>query len=406
MRVPEKMLFESIVNRMQRQTESVFRLQEQVSSGKKVNRPSDDPIGQSLILNYQKSIASTEQHLRNIDRGNAMLSTGESALQGVEDRLQRARELAVQMANGTYSSLDRATAAKEIREIYDQMVASANTRVEGRYLFAGHQTQTKPFVDRGRYLGTAVTLPVTITTGVNDQLNLTLDGVASTVTLPPGAYATGAALANAVAGAINATPAYQTAGLSASVTFDTDHLVVTSNAIGGTSAVLPTGGSALAGLGLAAGTAQPAASYLGDSGEIPFEIGSGVTVAMNLPGDRLFKGVGVTGGVDIFAAVAGLQVALETNDLAGIGTSLTNLSVAQEQITNERAVLGARLNRIDTAKETLDDFRLMLSKLNSETEDVDLTRAVSDLSLQLTALETSRAVSARLVQRSLLDFLR
>ncbi|MBI3803034.1 MAG: flagellar hook-associated protein FlgL [Nitrospirae bacterium] len=405
MRVSDQMLFQSVMVQLQRQTDSLFNLQEQVSSGKRINRPSDDPTGEPLVLNYGKTLATTDQYLRNIDRGDSLMTQSDSTLQDVSDQLQRAHELAIQMANATNSPADRANAAKEVKEIFGQLVAMGNRSVEGRYLFAGDQTTTIPFVDHGNYIGTAAALPVTITAGVNDQLTLSVNGVSSTVTLPPGNYASGNALASQVQTTINADPTLSTAGASATVTFDTDHLVVTSNATGGTSAVIPTGGTAQNILGLATGTNRPSGTYLGDSGEISQLIGPNTPVIVNLPGDRVFKGVGVAGGVDVFSAVAGLQGALETNNVAGIQAALTNISAAQEQVTNERVTLGARLNRMDATKTVLSDFKLSITQFKSNIENIDLTQAISDLSLQQTALQATRAVAARLIQTSLLDFL-
>ncbi|MCG3110443.1 MAG: flagellar hook-associated protein FlgL [Candidatus Manganitrophus sp. SB1] len=406
MRVSDQMLFQSMMVHLQRQTGSLLHIQEQVASGKKINRPSDDPIGQPLVLNYGKTLATTEQYLQNIDRGETYLTSTESTLQDVGDQLQRAHELALQLANDSYSSTDRTNAANEVREIFNQLIAMGNRSVEGRYIFAGNQTRTLPFLEQGRYLGTAVTLPVTVTAAVNDQLTLSLDGISSTLTLPAGSYATGTALAGMVQTAINADPTFQAAGASATVTFDTDHLVITSNSEGGTSAAVPTAGTVLADLGLAAGTNQPSGTYMGDSGEISFLIGPNTPVIMNLPGDRLFKGVGVTGGVDLFSAVGGLQAALETNDTAGIQAALTNISAAQEQVIGERALLGARLNRMDATKTVLEDFKLSITRFKSDLENIDLTQAISDFSLQQVALEATRATAARLIQNSLLDFLR
>ncbi|TAK05482.1 MAG: flagellar hook-associated protein 3 [Candidatus Manganitrophaceae bacterium] len=406
MRISDQMFFQSVMVQLQRQTDSLFHLQEQVSSGKRINRPSDDPIGQPLVLNYGKTLATTEQYLRNIDRGDSLMTHSESILQDASDQLQRAHELAIQMANATYSPTDRANTAREIREIFDQLIAMGNRSVEGRYLFAGDQTTTIPFVDHGYYTGTAVALPVTITAGVNDQLTLSLDGISSTVTIPAGNYASGNALAVAVQTAINADPTLAAAGGSVTATFDTDHLVLTSNATGGTSAVLPTGGTAQNVLGLAAGTNRPVGTYLGDSREASLLIGPNTPVIVSLPGDRLFKGVGVTGGVDIFSSVAGLQVALETNDMAGIQAALTNIGAAQEQVNNERVLLGARLNRMDATKTVLSDFKLSITQFKSNIENVDLTEVISEFSLQQTALEATRATAARLVQHSLLDFLK
>ncbi|MFQ5780135.1 MAG: flagellar hook-associated protein FlgL [Nitrospiria bacterium] len=407
MRISERMLFNSVMNRLQRQTVTLFKTEEQVSSGKKINHPSDDPIGQAQVLNFEKSLSTADQHLRNIDQVKSFLSVSETALQTVQNQLLRAHEVAVQMANATYTAADRTDAAREVRQIYDQLIAVANTTHAGQYIFAGNKVSTRPFVSQGAYIGTPVSLPVTITVAVNDSLTVTVDGVSSTVTIPAGVYTTGTQLANVVETAINGDTTFQAAGVAVTVTFDTDHLVITSNAVGATSNANITGGTAEGVLGLAAGAGainRPAGTYLGDSAESSILIGTNTSAIKNLPGDRLFKGA--AGGVDLLAAVGGLQVALENNDLTGIQTALGDLSGAQDLVNSERALLGARLSRIETTASMLHDSKFTLARLKSERVDVDLSRAISDLVQQQTILEATRATFARLTQRSLLDFLR
>ncbi len=405
MRVSDRMFFNAMTDRMQFQNAQLFRTQEQLSTGKKINRPSDDPIGQAAIIKNDKTLSEVDQFLRNISEADTTLSIGESTLQSIENQLLRARELAIQAANDTNSLVDRAYIASEVRQLYDQIVAVANTSQGGRYIFAGTETAAPPFVRQGDTIGTTVSLPVTIATGTNDQLTLSIDGTTSTVTLPAGANATGSALATMLQSAINTDTNFVTANRSVTVSFDTDHLVVQSNAVGGSSNADITGGNAQTVLGLAAGTNRPAGTYLGDSGESRIAIDKNTTVIKNIPGDRLIMGSG--GGINVLAAVAGLQSALETNTPAGIQTALTNLSTASEQIVNERVVLGARLNRTATTSGILEDFKIVIQRLKSEQEDVELTEAISALVLEQNALEASRSLASRIFSApTLMDFLR
>ncbi|MFZ5861396.1 MAG: flagellar hook-associated protein FlgL [Nitrospirota bacterium] len=405
MRVSERMIFESLVGHMQRQSAAVLRLEDQVSSGKKINQPSDDPIKHAQLLNYETTLASADQYLRNIADAEAWISTSEGALSSAQDQLIRARELALQMINGTNTPEDRANAAREVSEIFDHMVAVGNTVHDGRYVFSGYETSTQPFVVNGRYTGTALAFPVTVAPGTDD-LTLSVDGVSTTVTLTSGAYATGASLATMVESVVNADPTLAAAGRSVSVTFDTDHLVITSDATGGASAVSPTAGGALAGLGLAAGTNEPAGTYLGDSNEMSVLTGAQESVVKNLPGDRLFLGAGVSGGVDVLSAVAGLQIALQNDDIPGMETALTDLSTAMEQLNSERALVGARLNGMDATVTTFEDLKVVAARFRSETGDVDLDRAVSDLMFQQNVLQATRTMASRLFNSSFLNFLR
>ncbi len=405
MRVTERMLFGNVSSRLQKQSASLLRLQEQISGGKKINKPSDDPIGQADIINFEKSLEMSDQYLRNIDRLESSVVTSETALQTVQEQLVRIRELAVQAANATNTSADRMMIAQEVRQIYDQLVSVANTNHEGSYIFAGNKVKTQPFVSNGTFIGTSITSPTTITAASNDVLNISLDGITSNVTIPPMSNATGPQLATAVETAINGATAFQSAGVSVSVTFDTDHLVFTSKAVGGTSAATPNSGTAFSTLvGAGPGTNRPAGTYLGDSAENAIMIGKNTSVVKNLPGARLFKGA--VGGTDVFEVLGNFQIALETNNLSGIQAELGRMDAMQDAMSDERALIGARLNRTEAAASMLEDFKVTVARLKSSREDVDLSSAISDLVFQQTILDTTRAIAARVVQRSLLDFLR
>lgn len=411
MRISERLIFDTIVSQLQRQTRDYLTIQERVATGKKVNRPSDDPVGQALILGYETDIATTDQYLKNNDHVNSLLVISESAVALMLDQLARAHELAVQMASGTNSAGDRGDAAVEIREIYDQMVSAGNATFGGRYIFAGNEILTPPFVSRGRHIGTAMpAIPLTITAAVNDTLTLNVDGTSSTVTLTAGVYATGAAMAAQIQTDINSHPAFTALGLSVAVAFDstTNQLTLTSDAVGQNSAITPGGGTSAVALGLVVltGTNQPSGTYLGDSGKINILIGPGSQIESNLPGDRLLLGTGVSGGINVFTALGGLQTALETNNVAGIQAALTTLGTAQEQIIGERGVLGARMNRIDASSFTLRDFKEALLKLKSQRADVDIAFAASELAVQQLALQVSQAMAARMFDTSLIQFLR
>ncbi len=409
MRVSDRMFFNAISARMQQQNGQLLRIQEQMATGKRINRPSDDPLAQAAIIRNNQSLSEVDQFLRNITQADTALSFGESALQSLEGQLLRARELATQAANATYTAADRINIAKEVKELYDQLVGVANSSQGGRYIFAGDKTATTPFVRQGNTTGTAVTVtpgsPVTIVTGTNDQLTFSLDGTTSTITLPAGANTSGAALATMLQTAINSDASLSAANLSATVTFETDHLVVQSNAIGVTSNANITGGTAQTILGLSGGVNRPAGTYVGDSGESGIAIDKNNTVIKNIPGDRLIIGAG--GGTNILAAIGGLQSALETNNVTGIQSALTNISQSSEQISNGRVTIGSRLNRISRTADMLEDFKVVVTRLKSDQEDVDLSKAISELVLQQNALEASRSLASRVFTApTLMDFLR
>jgi len=150
MRIGTLNMFQQGVNAIIDRQNDLFRTQQQLSSGKRINRPSDDPSGAAQLLGLSKSLKVTDQHQRNIDSVSSRLELEDSSLAGVGDALQRARELTVQGLNDTNGPVARAGIAKEIRQILDQVKGLANrTDATGEYLFAGFKGQSAPFSDNG-----------------------------------------------------------------------------------------------------------------------------------------------------------------------------------------------------------------------------------------------------------------
>src|SRR3990170_6829738 len=140
MRVSNKMLYDTVMGNMQRNSEKLMELHDGVSSGLKINKPSDDPAGAAKVINYNSAISKAGQYQRNIDNGTAFLNATESAVSSIQDILQRAKELALSALNGTNSAGDKKIMAKEVEQLYEQVRHVANSRYDNRYIFAGFKT--------------------------------------------------------------------------------------------------------------------------------------------------------------------------------------------------------------------------------------------------------------------------
>ncbi len=146
-RISSQQVFEGGVNRLQDLNASLQKTQEQVSTGKKVNRPSDDPVAAARILKLDQEVAQVNQFQRNVDLATNRLQQEESTLADVTDLIQRVRELTVQAGNATLSSEDRTSVAAELRQRVDQLAALTNTRdASGEYIFSGFKGGTQSFV--------------------------------------------------------------------------------------------------------------------------------------------------------------------------------------------------------------------------------------------------------------------
>jgi flagellar hook-associated protein 3 FlgL len=145
MRVTQNMMSNLFVRNIQKQSEAMLQRQEQLASQKRINRPSDDPAGMARVLDGRSTLAAIDQYVENIKQGKTRLEVTETTLQQVDDLVQQARKLAEANSGADVTADQRALAAENVKEIYDQVMQLANSRFGGRYMFAGYQTNTAPF---------------------------------------------------------------------------------------------------------------------------------------------------------------------------------------------------------------------------------------------------------------------
>lgn len=130
-----------------------YKRQREATSGLRVNSASDDPTGADSLTRSASDLAELEQCQANITAGTGQLDAAEIALQSVSELLERAHELATQMANGSMSAEERTLAAKEVQQIRDQILAKANERYNGNYIFNGFQTGSAVYDTAGNFVG-------------------------------------------------------------------------------------------------------------------------------------------------------------------------------------------------------------------------------------------------------------
>lgn len=146
MRISTNSITQQGLEAMLRQQTELAKTQLQVSSGKRIQTPSDDPIGAVKMLDLQRQIGLSQQYQDNADVADSRLSTTDGALKSAGDIMQRIRELAVQALNDTNSNESRQGIAEEITQLNQTLVALANTTdSNGEYLFSGYQSDVQPF---------------------------------------------------------------------------------------------------------------------------------------------------------------------------------------------------------------------------------------------------------------------
>lgn len=179
MRVANISMYDSIKQTLGRASSEMFEANEVVSTSKRINKLSDDPVGLVSVLDLKSSLANIEQLGRNIEMGKTWLTSGESSLQQVFNILSDVKEITVQMSSATTSSTERANTVTLVDGYLRQVKSLANTEVGGRYIFSGTETDTMPFdfnSDESQVVYAGNDIPFSVKTGRNTSIEAGSDG--------------------------------------------------------------------------------------------------------------------------------------------------------------------------------------------------------------------------------------
>ena len=279
--------------------ESMATYQEQLSTGKKISRPSDDPVVAMNGINYRTELNQIEQFQRNIGEVYNWMDNSDAALDKANQSLQRVRELTVQASNGTNSVQERESIAKEIDQIKDHIEDIANTKVNNKYLFNGTNTTTKP------------------------------------------------------------------------VDLENGKLSENSQAVN-------------------------------------IEVSKGIQLKANVNSVKVFGSENVDGdGSQLFDTLSSLAADLKAgSDGEDLGKYIQSIDDHANRIVDERADLGARMNRRDLVEDRLGTQEVIANRVLSDNEDAEMEKVITDLKTQESVHRAAMGVGARVIQPTLMDFLR
>lgn len=173
MRITPGMSGDNAIYNLQQQRAAIETLQEQLSSGMLVNRPSDDPLTARQIVDLQNQIAAGEQYGSNIAKGELLLNITNTALTGMAGLMQQVKKIAGDMASGISDASNIAGAIGNLTQLKQQLIDLGNTRMGGQYIFAGF-SDSRPFDTDGNFSGTDDLLKVEVAQG--SQVAATLSG--------------------------------------------------------------------------------------------------------------------------------------------------------------------------------------------------------------------------------------
>ncbi len=146
MRVSSFSIYNQVSNSLDQDMSTITQLENQLSSGKKYSKNSDDVTAVVSAMDYNLDLNNDSRYLSNIDSANAVLGDASTAMSSTLDALNNAKEMALEGANGTANSQDMAALAQQVYQIRDELLGYANTKTaDGSSVFAGYQTQTDAF---------------------------------------------------------------------------------------------------------------------------------------------------------------------------------------------------------------------------------------------------------------------
>ncbi|RKX29399.1 MAG: flagellar hook-associated protein 3, partial [Candidatus Zixiibacteriota bacterium] len=139
------MISDQVVANLNRSLTRYLRLEQSMSSGRRINKPSDDPIGTQKDLRYRTVLSEIDQYKSNISNAANLLATYDNILGNMSDIISSAQELAVSLSNDTFDANARESAANEAQSLLEQMIDLANSKIDSRYIFSGYRTNVQSF---------------------------------------------------------------------------------------------------------------------------------------------------------------------------------------------------------------------------------------------------------------------
>jgi flagellar hook-associated protein 3 FlgL len=398
MRVSNDTLRMAFLNALETAQRRILDTQTQVSTGRRINKPSDDPVASARIADLDASLARLDQYQANGIIARNQLGLEEETLARVVDELQTIHELALQGNNATLSADDRTIVAGELRERFDALVALANrTDGSGRFLFAGFSETTQAFT-----VGTGNAVTYNGDQGqrmlqINDERFVATNDPGSEVfqRIPTGngVFVLSAAAGNTGSGVLGAGTVVNPAAFAVD-TYTISFLSPT------TYEVRNSGGTLIAS---GAHTPGQSIAFLGIDVPIDGQPAAGDSFTVAPSTHR-----------DVFATVNALIIALEA-PVSGtasraqlgnrVGQLLADIDQATEHVIGARSEIGARLRALDQEESLTEDFSVQLTETLSDIRDLDYAEALSRLSQQLFGLEAAQQAYARTQGLSLFNYL-
>ncbi|WP_078555828.1 flagellar hook-associated protein FlgL [Bacillus alkalicellulosilyticus] len=366
MRVTQSMLANNTLRHISQGYDRLGRLQEQLATQKKISRASQDPVVAMKGMRFRSEVTEVEQFKRNLSEVYSWMDNSDSALDKTTQAIHRIRELVVQASNDTYESSQRSNMAKEIQQIAEHIESLANTKVNGKFIFNGTNTTNPPVNIKD------------ININMNDfqfdnQENFVIqfNNKQFKFNAEENAFVNGNERI-VVAPGENGPEVTHQIGDGEPTEVATKDLILSDKKALST-----------------------------NEENVKIEVMKGIFMPVNTNPQNVFS-------AEMFADLKKVIDVLTNPSSTGreIEKFLDRIDVHANNVVNERAELGARMNRVEMIEIRIMEQEIIAKKSMSENEDADAERLIMDLIAQESVHRAALASGARLMQPSLLDFLR
>ncbi|ATF15936.1 flagellar hook-associated protein FlgL [Brevibacillus sp. HB1.4B] len=297
-RVTQNMLNSNMLRNLHNSMRNMDKLQDQLASGKKIAKPSDDPVVAARGMFYRSSLMENDQYKRNVDEAKSWLDMTDSTMDEVGNVIKRIKEILVYSGDGAISPDDLKTMGSEVQELKNHLGTLANQQINGKYIFAGTDTNKAPF-------------DPTANAGKGDFVST-------------------------------------------------------------------------------------------NSSLINLEVSQNVFVTSNINAQKIFNFP--DNANNMFKVLD--NVITELSNGRGASQFITGMDQQYDKLLAERASLGASVNRVELIADRLKTQDVSITELMSKNEDADMAGVMTDLKMQESVHSAALGSGARIIQPTLLDFLR
>lgn len=409
MRISTAQIFSRSAESISSANSSLVKTQQQLSTGKRILQPSDDPVATAQLIKLDQEVAKTEKYQDNIVVVRRRLSLEETTLDAVNTATLRIKELAIQANSGAVNDNDRTLIASELKELESQLFGLINTQdAQGEYLFSGYQGFDSTYsydgaTDRYVYNGDEGRRSIQIGSNANiastDSGFNIFENVESQLTLAPTA---GSEFSERIITDFGIFETFTNSRGPATITFDT---------AAGTYSVADSNGDPVYS-GNPATELTNISYQQGDT--IEFE---GVSLVIDNPSDGAVLLDTENKRTNVLNMVHQLSAALSSINTVGdpqgsdklneaVNRALLQIDSIDNKNIEVRGSIGARMNTLDAQEAVNEEYKLYTNEAQSSLRDLDYNEAISQFTLQQTTLNAAYASFAKIQDLSLFNYIR